>query len=547
MENELTYTAIADNSLLEFGETRMPLGDDNRSELYDITAVFEDGWSFGESTIASVELSTNGSLDIYGPAGFRQGRIEVMDTDLETSPRLELDEDAGVYFDTNEERDSVVVTWNKVAFYNWSEGPRQTFQLEIIDRGEGDSELVFRWADTDGNNYYSARLNPFYGSAELNTVLDIDQRDTPLADLDTRIGNTGIAGVEQILLRDGEPFGVTLTGTEEADVLAGGPLGDLIDGLGGNDTITGGGGSDTITGGDGDDEITAPSNTARYYYEETSSGAVIDGGLGDDTIRTGDRDDTITGGEGDDLINGGFGSDDLSGGAGDDIIRFGHAGATTVSGGNGDDYIDGSFLDDDDSGYYYYYNNNISEIDAGAGNDTILGTRNADMISGQDGNDSVLAGGGRDIIFGGEGDDILTGGQGDDSIEGGAGDDFIFGALGRDTATGGDGADRFYASGRSNDQMRILDYNYDEGDFLVLDGDEIERDAVELLYTTALTADGLESRDYRIGIRSEDGFQQMFSFGNEAEIDQILVRLPTDEEENASLAPILFDLGDLIA
>ncbi|KEJ87703.1 calcium-binding protein, partial [Sulfitobacter donghicola] len=176
--------------------------------------------------------------------------------------------------------------------------------------------------------------------------------------------------------------------------------------------------------------------------------------------------------------------------------------------------------------------------------DTVLGTNGQDVIAGQAGNDSVLAGGGNDMIFGGEGDDILTGGQGRDTIEGGAGDDFIFGALGADVATGGEGTDRFYASTQRGDQLRILDYNYDEGDFLVLDGDLVDRDSIELLYTTALTANGLETRDYNLGIRSENGFQSVFTFGNESEIDQILLRLPATE--GGSVAPILFDLSDLV-
>ena len=540
MENELIFTPVTDNSLLEFGETRLPLGDDNTSERFDITSVFEDGLNFGSATVARIDLDTNGRTNFYGPGGYYQGTLSVLDTDLDTSERLNLDDDAGVYFDINEERDSVVLTWNKVAFYNTPDGPLQTFQAEIIDKGDGNSEFILRYADTNGSRYYNVNVNSRYGSDSFRDILDINPDTTQISDLDTRVGNTGIAGVEQFLLRDGEPFGFELTGTDEADLLIGSPFADVIDGLDGNDTIEGRGGPDVLTGGEGDDLITAFKEAGGRYYGNDQTGASIDGGAGNDTLRAGNLSDTIIGGEGDDLINGGHGSNELSGGAGDDIIRFGGTGASTVTGGNGDDFIDGSFLNDQ----YYYFGMNRSDIDAGEGNDTILGTNFADIIAGQDGNDSVLAGGGRDMIFGGEGDDILTAGQGNDVIEGGAGDDFIFGALGNDTATGGDGADRFFVSGERNDRMRILDYNYDEGDVLVLDGDLIDRDAVELRYTTALTVNGLQSRDYQIGVRSETGFQSMFTFGNEAEIDQILLRLPADEGD--AVAPILFDLGDLV-
>lgn len=549
MENELQYTSVADNSLLEFGESKLSIGQYGYGQqLFDITGIFEDGLSFGGGTVTQLRVNTYGGMELVGAAGHAQGELYVLSSDFDARTSEETQDNVGIFFDTNEERDSVVITWSNVGLLYTAneEAPRQTFQAEIIDRGEGDSEIILRYFDIDAgvgtNSYFGVDIYSYYGSSAFRQLLNLDRSNIQFNDLDTRIGNTGVAGVEQILLKDGEPFGFTLTGTDEAELLAGGPLGDVIDGLGGDDTIEGQGGADIITGGEGDDLITS-SGSGQNYYGNERIGASIDGGAGNDTLRTGIDDDTIIGGEGDDLINGGHGSNDLSGGEGDDVIRFGGSGQSTVSGGNGDDMIDGSFLNGENSGYYYYGRNG-ADIDAGIGNDTVLGTNGRDVIAMQDGNDSVLAGGGDDMIFGGEGDDILTGGQGRDTIEGGAGDDFIFGALGADVATGGEGADRFYASSQRGDQMRILDYNYDEGDFLVLDGDLVDRDSIELLYTTALTANGLESRDYNLGIRSENGFQSIFTFGNESEIDQILLRLPATE--GGSVAPILFDLSDLV-
>jgi len=540
LENELTFSPVTDNSLLEFGETRMPLGDDNRSERYDITTIFEDGLAFGDATIASISLDTNGRIALFGPAGFQQGNVFVLGADLDTSPDLNLGEATGVFFDLNTDRDSVVMTWNEVAFFRNPQGQLQTFQLEIMDRGEGNSEFIFRYLDTEGARNGFVRLESFYGDGSLRSAIGNDLRDGTFNTADTRIGNTGIAGVEQVLLRGGAPFGFEITGTDADEVLNGGPLADVIDGAGGNDTIEGRGGADILTGGEGDDLITS---SLPSSFGDFPSGALVDGGEGNDTLRAGDGADTITGGDGDDLINGGHGANVISGGAGDDIIRFGDQGGSTVEAGDGNDMIDGSFLNGQQA--HWSVGGGTAQLNGGEGNDTILGTNNADIISGQLGNDSVLAGGGEDTIFGGEGDDILTGGQSNDVIEGGAGDDFIFGALGNDTATGGEGADRFFVSGQANDRMRILDYNYDEGDFLVLDGDLVQRDSIELRYTTALTVNGLQSRDYEIGVRTDAGFQSMFTFGNEAEISQILLRLPADQ--GSAVAPILFDLGDLIA
>ena len=69
------------------------------------------------------------------------------------------------------------------------------------------------------------------------------------------------------------------------------------------------------------------------------------------------------------------------------------------------------------------------------GNDdpnTIENTEIAEFIDAGGGNDVVLGGGGNDIIFGQEGDDLLSGGLGDDILFGGANADSLEGGLGND-------------------------------------------------------------------------------------------------------------------
>lgn len=57
-------------------------------------------------------------------------------------------------------------------------------------------------------------------------------------------------------------------------------------------------------------------------------------------------------------------------------------------------------------------------VNAGAGNDTIVGSEFDDRLSGGDGNDIIEGGAGNDLILGGAGADELSGGDGDDSIDG---------------------------------------------------------------------------------------------------------------------------------
>ncbi|RMG78267.1 MAG: hypothetical protein D6712_21755, partial [Chloroflexi bacterium] len=58
---------------------------------------------------------------------------------------------------------------------------------------------------------------------------------------------------------------------------------------------------------------------------------------------------------------------------------------------------------------------NIENIFGGAGDDTLTGDNNANLIDGNGGNDTITANGGTDVIIGNAGDDVLNGGDGDDT------------------------------------------------------------------------------------------------------------------------------------
>lgn len=75
---------------------------------------------------------------------------------------------------------------------------------------------------------------------------------------------------------------------------------------------------------------------------------------------------------------------------------------------------------------------NISQIDAGAGNDTVTGTS------------------GNDVIIGGVGSDTLYGKEGNDALDGGSGNDSLHGDRGNDT----------YLFARGDGQDIVSDYDY---------------------------------------------------------------------------------------
>jgi hypothetical protein len=101
--------------------------------------------------------------------------------------------------------------------------------------------------------------------------------------------------------------------------------------------------------------------------------------------------------------------------------------AVQIFGLGGDDTVVGNCVD---LGVY---------INAGDGNDTVVGTALPDTLTAGAGDDSVygMAGddwmdgnGGRDNLIGGDGDDRVYGGNGGDTLDGGAGRDVLYGEVG---------------------------------------------------------------------------------------------------------------------
>lgn len=84
------------------------------------------------------------------------------------------------------------------------------------------------------------------------------------------------------------------------------------------------------------------------------------------------------------------------------------------------------------------------EVDAGAGNDTVILTgrvRVSATLFGGAGNDDLAGGGNTDKLYGGRGRDKLAGRNGADYLFGGAHRDQVFGGRGPDFLSGGPGAD----------------------------------------------------------------------------------------------------------
>jgi Ca2+-binding RTX toxin-like protein len=165
-------------------------------------------------------------------------------------------------------------------------------------------------------------------------------------------------------------------------------------------------------------------------------------------------------------IQAGSGDDTIIGGSANDNIQ-GDRGDDVLIGGDGIDSIGGGAGNDIiyASGVSGGDNDSSNSLFGGDGNDRMYGSRGQDFMDGYFGND---------ILYGGSGDDIIQGGFGDDFIDGEAGDDEIFAGdedqygWGNDTLHGGKGND--IIRGSSGGHVRI--YGDSGSDWLISGGSE---------------------------------------------------------------------------
>ena len=284
--------------------------------------------------------------------------------------------------------------------------------------GEGDDSIVA----TEGND----TLEGGEGNDTLYAGVDDDH-------LDGGSGNDSMFG---------EAGHDVMYGRSGADHMEGGSGNDTIDGGADDDTISGGDGDDLIYGGIGNDSLTTGSGNDTLYGGEgndTLRNSVGDdslvGGSGDDSIVATDGNDTLDGGSGNDIMYGGNDSDLLIGGTGDDVMQ-GEADADTFriednfgndkifggEAGKDHDVIDLSYMTGPVTVTYTgYESGTITD-----GTDTIrfseieelILTDEDDVVDAREDSAGVQinAGAGNDTLIGGSGDDRFTGGAGDDKI-----------------------------------------------------------------------------------------------------------------------------------
>ncbi len=163
-------------------------------------------------------------------------------------------------------------------------------------------------------------------------------------------------------------------------------------------------------------------------------------------------------------VQAGEGENIVVGGGGDDQI-FGGSGRDTLYGVYGNDLVDGG----DGDNY----------VRGNSGDDDIRGGSGIDFVIGDGGNDVLRGGGELDFLYSGGGDDVVFGGGGPDSIDLAGGNDTAYGDAGLDDIEGGSGTDRMYGGG-DDDLIRARDGEPDTIDCGAGSADVARVDAAEL-------------------------------------------------------------------
>jgi Cadherin-like/Nidogen-like/FecR protein len=214
-----------------YGILALAHGDDNSSGAIDITSVFGPaGIDFFGTHYTSLYINNNGNITFEAPngaytptainAGFHNPIIAAFWADVDTRGH------GNVYYDEDAADGVMTITWDHVGYYNQRSDKLDSFQIVLINEGNGNFDILYRYGQmqwttgdasggTGGLGGTVARAGYSAGDGVHYFELPQSGSQSALLALPTTPGNTGIAGVDEFQVRNGEvgPTTVTKSGT----------------------------------------------------------------------------------------------------------------------------------------------------------------------------------------------------------------------------------------------------------------------------------------------------------------------------------------------
>lgn len=215
--------------------------------------------------------------------------------------------------------------------------------------------------------------------------------------LNTAIGDgTDVVKNIENIIGSSSTLGDTLIGNDLVNTISGSSGSDTLSGLSGNDTLDGKVGSDWVDYSYAS-SVTVNLNSGTGVVSGSDSDTLISienviGSSGNDVL-TGVQGsvNTLLGKDGNDLFYGYLDGDTLDGGSGIDTVDYGNVSSNinvTLGGANNSDKLI-----------------SIENVYGAAGNDTLVGDSNDNILDGRAGNDTLVGNGGNDTLIGGSGID----------------------------------------------------------------------------------------------------------------------------------------------
>jgi Ca2+-binding RTX toxin-like protein len=205
----------------------------------------------------------------------------------------------------------------------------------------------------------------------------------------------------------GSDYSDTLIGNELANVINGGLLDDILEGMGGADVLIGGSGVNTASYRYAGAGVLASLSNASLNTGDAEGDTYSDinnllGSAFDDNLVGNSGTNTLTGGAGNDTLEGMANGDSLKGGDGLDTASYAHASATVAASLS----TIGLFASLGDA-----QGDSFDSIENFAGsnyNDSFIGDEKANVLSGAGGNDILEGMAGADKLIGGSGNNTAS-------------------------------------------------------------------------------------------------------------------------------------------
>ncbi|MDV6345728.1 nidogen-like domain-containing protein, partial [Nitrosomonas sp. Is37] len=271
-----------------FGENYLGRNDDGSTGAIDITSIFGDPINFFGTNYSSLFLNNNGNITFTSPwSGYTPSSITAGISGPIIAPfwgDVDTREAAGsgsgnvgnstgsnlLWYDLDSANGVFTATWDDVEYYNTGLSGN-AFQLQLINQGNGDFDILFRYEDINwtAGRASGGNINGLGGSTArvgYNAQNGINSEELPqsgnealMLDLPDQIGNTNIPGVFVFQVRNGQVVSdlydtgtiqfsdADLTDTHIVSVAPENNIGSLTATLNSDTTGTGAGGEITWT------------------------------------------------------------------------------------------------------------------------------------------------------------------------------------------------------------------------------------------------------------------------------------------------------------